>query len=106
MDYLRLSAKISRMDSIRNDRIRTKMVHEERHVTEEQQLRWYGHVMLMEDGRIARDVAEGNTQGRRRRGRPVSTWKDGIRDNKQNRKLKDQECFDRQLWRKKIMSFG
>jgi hypothetical protein len=27
-----------------------------------------------------------------------------IRDNMQRRNLKDEECFDRELWRKKIMS--
>jgi hypothetical protein len=38
---------------------------------EEQQLRWYGHVMRPEDCRIARQVAEWNPQGKRRRVRPV-----------------------------------
>jgi hypothetical protein len=45
MDYLRHSERISRMNRIRNERIRTKMGNEERHITEEQQLRWYGHIM-------------------------------------------------------------
>jgi hypothetical protein len=31
------------------------------------------------------------------------TWKDEIRDIVQRRNLKD-ECFDRELWREKIMS--
>jgi hypothetical protein len=49
---------------------------------EEQQLRWYGYVMRMEDCTIARQVAEWNPQGKRRLGRPVSTvYKDGIRDS-------------------------
>jgi hypothetical protein len=34
------------------------------------------------------------------------TWKDGIRDSMQRRNLKDEECFDRELWRKKIVSLG
>jgi hypothetical protein len=37
----------------------------------------------MEDCRISRHIAEWNTQGKKRRGRPVSTWKDGIRDSTQ-----------------------
>jgi hypothetical protein len=55
----------------------------------------------MEDCRIVGQVAEWNP-----RGRPVSTWKDGIRDNMQRGNLKDEECFDRELWRKKNHPFG
>jgi hypothetical protein len=102
MDYLRLSVRIPRMDRIRNETIRTKMGMKKDilHETEEQQLRWYSHVVRMEDCGIARQVAEWNPQGR-----PVNTWKDGIRGNMQRTNLKDGECFDRELWRKKIM-FG
>jgi hypothetical protein len=61
----------------------------------------------MEDCRIARQVAEWNPQGKMRRGKPVSIWKDQIRDSVQRRNLKDEECFDRELWRKiKIMSLS
>jgi hypothetical protein len=60
----------------------------------------------MEDCRIARQVAEWNPQGKRRRERPVNTWKDEIRDNMQRRIVKGEEYFDRELWRKKIMSLG
>jgi hypothetical protein len=59
----------------------------------------------MEDCRIARQVAEWNPQGKRW-GRPVNTWKDEIRGSMQRGNLKDEECFDRELWRKKIMSLG
>jgi hypothetical protein len=45
----------------------------------------------MEDCKIARKIAEWNPQGKRRHGRPVNTWKDGIM---QRRNLKDEECFD------------
>jgi hypothetical protein len=62
--------------------------------------------MLVEDCRIARRVPEWNPQGKRRRGRPVDTWKDGIRDSAQKRNLKDERCFDRELWMKKIMYLG
>jgi hypothetical protein len=36
---------------------------------EEQQLRWYSHVMQMEECRIARQVAEWNPQGKRKHNR-------------------------------------
>jgi hypothetical protein len=60
----------------------------------------------MEDCKTDRQVAEWNPQGKMRRGRPVNTWKDGIRDSAQRRNLKDEDCFDRELWRKKIVSPG
>jgi hypothetical protein len=74
--------------------------------TEERQSRWNGHVMRMVDCRTARQVAEWNPQGKRRRGRPVNIWKDGIKDRMQRRNLKDKECFDRELWKEKIVSLG
>jgi hypothetical protein len=59
MDYLRRSARISRMDRIRNETIRTKMGIKKDILQEiEQKLRRYGHVIRMEDSRTARQVAE------------------------------------------------
>jgi hypothetical protein len=47
------------MDRIRNETIRTKMGMKKDILQgiEEQQLRWYGHVMRMDDCRTARQVA-------------------------------------------------
>jgi hypothetical protein len=47
-----------------------------------------------------------NPQGKRRCGRSVNTWKNGLTDRMQRRNPKDEERFDRELWRKKIMSLG
>jgi hypothetical protein len=60
MDYLRRLARMSRMDRIRNETIRTKM-RMNKDILQEievQQLRWYGHIMRMEDCKITRQVAE------------------------------------------------
>jgi hypothetical protein len=53
------------MVTVRNETIRTKigMKKDILQEIEEQQLRWYCHVMRMEDCRIARQVAEWNSQG-------------------------------------------
>jgi hypothetical protein len=51
----------------------------------------------MEEGRIARQIAEWNPQGKRRHSRQVNTWKDVIRDSIQRRNLKDEEYFDQEL---------
>jgi hypothetical protein len=60
MDYLKRSARISRMDRVRNETIRTKMGMKKYILLEMegQQLRWYSHVMQMEDCRIARQTVE------------------------------------------------
>jgi hypothetical protein len=50
--------------------------------------------------------AEWKPQGKRKGGRPVNTRKDGIRESMKRRELKDEECMDRDLWRRKIMSLG
>jgi hypothetical protein len=50
--------------------------------------------------------AECKPQGKRKRGRPINTWKAGIRESMKRRELKDEECMDRDLWRRKIMSLG
>jgi len=43
------------------------------------QLRCYGHIQRMEDGRLLKQVVEWNPPGRRKRGRPKLTWAEGIR---------------------------
>jgi hypothetical protein len=108
VNYLRRSARISRMDKIRNEAIRTKIGTKKNIVQEieEQQLRWYGHVKGMEDGKTVKQVADWKPQGKRKRGRPINTWKDGIRESMKRKGLKDEECMDRDLRRRKIMSLG
>jgi hypothetical protein len=93
------------MDKIRNETIRTEMVMKKDVVQEtEQQLRWRGCVMQMEDCRIARQVAEWNPQGNRRRGRPVSTRSYGLRVRKQRRNLRTKNVSIPSSGGEKIMS--
>jgi len=44
-----------------------------------QQLKWYGHVQRMEEGRLPKEVMKWSPPGRRKRGRPKATWAEGIR---------------------------
>jgi hypothetical protein len=39
----------------------------------------------MEDGKIVKQVTEWNPQGKRKRGRPINTWKDEIRESMKRR---------------------
>jgi len=43
------------------------------------QLKWYGHVQRMEEGRLPKQAMKCNPPGRRKRGRPKLTWAEGIR---------------------------
>jgi hypothetical protein len=86
MDYARRLSRILRTDKIRNETTRTKMgmkrdISQE---TEEPRLRRGGHVMRVQDCGIARQVAEWNPQEKRRRGRLVNIWNDGIRESIQS----------------------
>jgi hypothetical protein len=58
----------------------------------------------MEDGKIVKKVAEWNPHGKRKRGGPINTRKDEIRESMKRRELKEEECVDRDLCRRKIMS--
>jgi hypothetical protein len=51
-------------------------------------------------------LQNGNQRGKGGTADQYNTWKDGIKDSMQRRNLKDEEYFDRELWRKKIMSLG
>jgi len=44
-----------------------------------QQLKWYGHVERMEEGRLRKEVMKWSPPGRRKRGRHKGTWPEGIR---------------------------
>ena len=43
------------------------------------QLKWYGHVQRMEEGRLPKKVMKWSPPGRRKRGRPKATLEEGIR---------------------------
>jgi len=44
------------------------------------QLKWYGHVQRMEEGRLPKEVMKWSPPGRRKRGRPEAIiWAEGIR---------------------------
>ena len=43
------------------------------------QLKCYGHIQRMEEGRLPKIVMKWSPPGRRKRGRPKLTWAEGIR---------------------------
>src|SRR6218665_2642380 len=68
----------------------------------EAQMRWYGHVMRMEDGCCIRRIMNVEVYGRRSRGRQKKRWRDKIQEDLKTLKLKKEDADDRNKWRRMI----
>ena len=73
MRMLRWMSGVTKLDRIRNERIRgTTKVGEISKKVQESRLKWYGHVLRREDEYIGKRVMGMEVPGKRRRGRPLS----------------------------------
>jgi hypothetical protein len=97
MDFLRTSCGISRLDHVRNDRIKGIMDLDR---VEEKQLVWYGHLQRMSEERWPKKIWEWSPHGRRRRGRPLRTWSNNIKEAMAARDLDEQDIQDRSRWKR------
>jgi hypothetical protein len=96
--------KLRRKDKIRNNIIKQKM-YITRSLLEDiktKQLKWYGHVQRMEEGRLPKKVMKWRPPGRRKRGRPNLTWAEEIRGLMEEKGLMEEEWNDRDTWKKII----
>ena len=75
----------------------------ERFYVERTQLGWYGHVNRMDDKRIFKRVYEARETGKRPRGRPRKTWKEGLQEVTRKKgvtwKEVERTVKDREKWR-------
>jgi hypothetical protein len=80
MVALRRSARISELDRKTNEYIRGKMDAQDMILDDitRKLLIWYGHVERMDPTRLPKIVIHWKPEGRKKRGRPRRTWKDGI----------------------------
>jgi hypothetical protein len=101
MDLLRRSCEISRLDHVRNDRIKEIMDLDKTIIdrVEEKQLAWCGHLQRMSEERWPKKIWEWTPHGRRRRGRPRRTWSKNIKEAMSARDL-EQDIQDRSRWRR------
>ena len=65
------------------------------------QLKWYGHVQRMEEGRLPKEVMKQSPPGRRKRGRPKLTWAEEIRGLIEEKVLMEEDWNHRDKWKKK-----
>lgn len=101
MDYLRRSARKSRIERVRNVDIRRIMEAEQTLVerVEVKGLKWFGHVLRMNNDRWPRRAWEWQPPGRRKRGRPRRSWNDNMREAMRTRHLEEEDALERQGWR-------
>ena len=101
MDFWRRSAGISRRDRVRNDRVRQIMEVGNVIVFDvmTKQLVWYGHVNRMTEERLPKKILDWVPPGRRRRGRPVKGWRQGVLHEMRECQLPEGLWEDRGLWR-------
>ena len=75
MRMLRWMSGVTKLDRIRNERIRgTTKVGEISKKVQESRLKWYGHVLRREDEYVGKRVMAMEVPGNRRRGRPKRRW--------------------------------
>ena len=66
------------------------------------ELIWYGHVERMDPTRIPKIMIHWKPKGRKKRGRPRRTWKDGIYTAMNERDLRMGEWNNRRQWNMKV----
>jgi len=88
MKMLRWMCGVTRLDKIRNERIRgtTKVVEVSKKV-QERRLQWYGHVKRRDDQYIGNRVLGMEVDGRRKRGRPKRRWKDCVEEDLMTKRI-------------------
>jgi hypothetical protein len=99
--------------AIRKDKIRNTIIKQKMEVTRSlldyikpKQLRWYGHVQRMEEGRLPKEVMKWHPTGRRKLGRPKLSWAEGIRGLMGEKGLMEEDWNDRSNWRNIIIANG
>lgn len=101
MRMLRWMCGVTKMDKIRNERIRgTTGVGEISKKLQERRLNWYGHVIRSDEDHIGRRSLKMEVEGRRRRGKPRRRWMDSINNDMMTRGLTGEEAQDRAMWRR------
>ena len=59
------------------------------------QLKWYGHVQRIEEGRLSKEVMKWRPSGRGKRGRPKLTWAEEIIGLMGEKGLTEEDWNDR-----------
>ena len=100
---MRWTGGVTKMDRIRNERIRgTTKVGEISKKVQERRLMWYGHVMRRYQEHVGKRVMRIDVQGRRRKGRPKQRWIDSVNVDWRERRMSGEETQNRAVWRQLV----
>jgi hypothetical protein len=101
MDYLRRSARASRLEHISNQEIRTRMNAEESIIDtiKNNGLNWFGQVLRIEEKRWPQQLYQWKPPGKRKRGRPKKSWREEMMTAMQSSGLNIEDAQHRRLWR-------
>ena len=103
MRMLRWMSGVTKLDIIRNERIRgTTKVGEISKNVQESRLKWYGHVLRREDEYVGKRVVVMEVPGKRRRGRIKRRWLDSIRNDLSESELSMEDAQYRAKWKRLI----
>jgi hypothetical protein len=67
---------------------------------EKNMLKWYGHVLRMEDNRWPKQIMTWSLEGRRRRGRSEMVCEREMERLMKQKNLTPEDAVNRQLWRR------
>ena len=96
MRMLRWMCGVTKLDKIRNERIRgTTKVGEITKKVQERMLKWYGHVMRREEHYVGRRAMVMKVQRR-----PKRIWLDKVKDAVKEKGLSADDVYDRATWRR------
>ena len=62
-------------------------------------VKWYGHVLRRDDGRVLRKALEFEVRGKRKRGRPKNSWKTQVERESKSVDLEKKDAMNRARWR-------
>ena len=96
MRTLRWMYGVTRLDKIRNERIRwTTKVGGIKKKVQERRLKWYGHVMRREENYVGRRAMVMKVQGTRKIGRHKRRGLDKVKDGIKEKGLSADDVYDR-----------
>jgi len=84
----------------RQVRVRTGIVKKLEDRIDSCSLRWFGHMVRMDEGRLVKKVLKSEASGRRPRGRPKFGWMDGVKQALERRDVNVEVARERELDRR------